>query len=61
MGELQRRSGVAIRLAMQDDERGRRQLEQYVAGMDEGDLGELAVAASALGDAIAWQLGLRHS
>jgi hypothetical protein len=67
LSELQRRSGVAIRLALQAgrparDRDARDQLERYVAEItDEADLDELHVAATTLGDAIMSELGRRHS
>lgn len=48
MSTLSGRAGVAIRMALQNDERGERALESYVAELGDGDLAALDEAADAL-------------
>jgi hypothetical protein len=51
--EMNRRAGVAIRMAFRDDERGFDALRAYVAEIGaEADLNRLYAASEALGDAV---------
>jgi hypothetical protein len=59
--KLTRRAGVAISIAMQNDEYGHRQLERYLGEFGEADLERLADAAQAVADTAGDALGRRHS
>jgi hypothetical protein len=59
--KLTRRAGVAISIAMQDDEYGQRQLERYLEELDDNDLARLADVAKNLSDTAVYCLGRRHS
>ena len=48
LSELDRRAGVAIRIAMQDDEYGRNQLARYMEELDDAGLERLCEAVGRL-------------
>ena len=58
---LVRRAGVAISIAMQDDEYGHNQLKRYLDEFDDADLERLWQAAEHLRDTGCDVLGRRHS
>jgi hypothetical protein len=59
--KLTRRAGVAMSIAMQDDEYGRSQLLRYLGELDDDDLRTLSTAARKLDGATGEVLGRRHS